>query len=222
MSRVLVLVEGQTEKKFVKEVMAPELAYKNVFITARISGKPGHKGGVRSYKRFLTEIIALLRQNNLVYCTMMFDYYGLPSSWPLKAGYSDLTFDQVAKSMETTIHTDVINRMGPDFDNKHFIPYIQMHEFEALLFSSPEILADTMQAPELSSQLHHIVEQFQAPEAIDDNPHTAPSKRLLALCGGYQKVLHGNIAAQRIGFANIRAQCAHFNEWVLKLETLNR
>lgn len=220
MSRVLVLVEGQTEKKFVKEVIAPELANKEVFVTARVSGKPGHKGGVRSYQRFQKEIIALLRQNHSVYCTTMFDYYGLPSSWPLKTLHADLPFEQIAKSLEAAIHADIIKKMGKNFDGKHFIPYIQMHEFEALLFSNHGILAETMQAPALSTKLSCIVEQFRSPDEIDNK--TAPSKRLLALFKGYQKVLHGNIAAQRIGLKTIRAKCSHFNKWVIKLEALNQ
>lgn len=69
MNRVLALVEGQTEKKFVKEIMVPALGIRGVFITARLVGKPGHKGGVRDYQGVRKEIIALLRQNNSVQCS---------------------------------------------------------------------------------------------------------------------------------------------------------
>ncbi len=220
MNRVLILVEGQTEKKFVKEIMSPGLAPKNVFLTARLTGKPGHKGGVRQYQSIRKEIIALLNQNNSVYCTTMFDYYGLPKNWPGRAQVQGLSLHQIPKVIETAIHEDIINTMGESFDRRRFIPYIQMHEFEALLFSNPDVLAETIQQPALSEIFQSIVENSGSPEAINDNPETAPSKRILALYSGYQKVLHGSISAQRIGLTAMRSKCPHFSEWITKLESI--
>ena len=49
MNRVIVDVEGQTEQTFIREVLAPWLAAEGIFLTARLIGKPGHKGGVGEY-----------------------------------------------------------------------------------------------------------------------------------------------------------------------------
>lgn len=80
MKRVLALAEGQTEKEFIQELIGPALAFKNVFITARLTGKPGHKGGAGDWPRVRNEIVSLLKQDDAAYCTMMFDYYGLPGT----------------------------------------------------------------------------------------------------------------------------------------------
>lgn len=221
MVRVLVLVEGQTEKKFVKEILAPTLAPRQVFLTARLTGKPGRKGGVREYNQIKKEIVAFLRQDKPAYCATMFDYYGLPKTWPGKSEADDSPFHQMPQTIEAAIHEDIALAMGKLFQNKRLIPYIQMHEFEALLFSQPDVLAETLQQPGLAESLHRIAENAGSPEAIDNDPATAPSKRILRLCPGYQKVVHGNIAAQRIGLAIMRTKCPHFDKWIAKLESLS-
>lgn len=220
MKRVLALVEGQTEKKFVKELIGPAFAFKHVFITARLTGKPGHKGGTGDWHRVRNEIISLLKQDNAAYCTMMFDYYGLPGTWPGKSREPALNSAMLAKKIEAAVHKDIMQTMDPSFDGNRFIPYIQMHEFEALLFSDPQIFAETLQRPDLTDNFQSIAGQFDSPEDINDNPDTAPSKRISKLVSGYQKVLHGNIGAARIGLPAIRSRCPHFDEWLTTLENL--
>ena len=51
-------------------------------------------------------------------------------------------------------------------------------------------------------------------------PETAPSKRLIQLYPGYDKVLFGVLVAEQINVDGIRAKCPHFDEWVSKLEQL--
>lgn len=64
--------------------------------------------------------------------------------------------------------------------------------------------------------------EFATPEAIDDSPQLAPSKRIEALMcrPRYQKRLMGPQAAQRIGLAAIRDECPHFGDWLGRLERL--
>lgn len=100
-----------------------------------------------------------------------------------------------------------------------------MHEFEGLLFSSPEAIAavvttDPEQADELISKLAGIAAAFPDPELIDDSPETAPSKRLSRLVPRYRKALHGPAIAQRIGLAQLRVKCPHFAAWISRLEAL--
>ena len=49
--RVLVLVEGPTERAIVDNVFAPSLGSRSVFLYPRVVGKPGHKGGNGFFRR---------------------------------------------------------------------------------------------------------------------------------------------------------------------------
>ena len=78
------------------------------------------------------------------------------------------------------------------------IPYVQMHEFEALLFSVPKLLAEGLDLTDCS-KVQSIRDQFHSPEEIDDGEQTAPSKRILELNPGYSKVADGIVISQKIG-----------------------
>ena len=106
------------------------------------------------------------------------------------------------------------------FNDGRFCAYLMLHEFEAMLFSMPEKIAETMYEPKKLQELSKIRNQFAGPEEIDDGSKTAPSKRLKALFPGYQKPLHGPIVIGRIGLETVRAECPHFNEWLTTLERL--
>ena len=110
--------------------------------------------------------------------------------------------------------------MGVDFDSRRFVPYLTMHEFEALLFSDCDRFGAAIGRPELSRRLQRIRNSFETPEEIDESPNRAPSKRIEALYPGYQKPLLGILAALDIGLQGIRAECPHFSGWVSHLEEL--
>ena len=220
MSRVIVVVEGQTEQSFVRQVLAPYLALKGVFVDARLVGKPGRKGGVGAYSRARRDILTILRQETAVFCTTMFDYYGMPHNWPQRRASLTVSFQSKAVLIEMALLEDVVQSMGNRFHSARFIPYIQMHEFEALLFSEPEILSQMMQQPQKAVQLREINAQFESPEMINDNVETAPSKRLKRLFPSYNKVLYGTLVSQRIGLPIVRQKCPHFSDWLAKLEAL--
>lgn len=74
--------------------------------------------------------------------------------------------------------------------------------------------------PGKKSKVLKIRNQFNSPEEIDDNPNTSPSKRILGIFPGYQKVFDGPLIVGKIGLQKIRDECVHFNDWVTKLETL--
>jgi hypothetical protein len=56
------------------------------------------------------------------------------------------------------------------------------------------------------------------PEHINNNPNTAPSKRILKIYPEYNKVLDGYNIAKFIGIDKIRVECRHFDKWLSKLE----
>jgi hypothetical protein len=220
MSRVIALVEGQTEQNFVQDLLAPYLGVKGVYITARLIGKPGHKGGVGEYERTRRDILILLKQENDTIITTMFDFYGMPDSWPGRSSAKDASFSQKAIIVERGIRDDITMEFGGSFDERRFLPYIQMHEFEALLFADPPAIAKVLRSPNAESSVQDIRNAFTSPEEINDNITSAPSKRLLTLFSDYRKRLHGPIIAVRIGIEKMRTECPHFAEWLAKLELL--
>ena len=113
---------------------------------------------------------------------------------------------------------DVANEMGASFDRRRFVPYVAMHEFEALLFSDPKAFASGLYAPGLEVPFRGILEQCGEPEAINDSPHGAPSKRIAALMPSYEKPLFGNAAALQVGLEAMRRCCPNFAAWVVALE----
>jgi len=105
----------------------------------------------------------------------------------------------------------------------YVLPYIQLHEFERLLFIDVKIMDDILKPCHDYSKLQelkNIRNLFHTPEEIDDGFGTAPSKRIIKLFKSYQKVTNGYQIAERIGIDVIRKECPHFNEWMVKLGRL--
>jgi hypothetical protein len=150
----------------------------------------------------------------------MFDYYGLGADFPGGTLSKGAEAAEKAKSIEVAFHKAVSEEMGHTFHPNRFIPYIQMHEFEGMLFSDPGVLAIEVGSPELADRFGAIRSGFPTPEDIDDGPTTAPSKRIAALVPTYDKVFYGNVVAIEIGLDGIRSQCPHFSDWLRRLESL--
>ncbi len=220
MSRVLALVEGETEIAFVKTVLAPELAGKGVFLSATKIGSARGQSGIRSYESNRRDILAALKQDQGRFCTTMLDYYGMPDDWPGRAEAREKPPVERAVCVEARLGEDIAGAMGPSFDRRRFVPYVQMHEFEAILFSNPHELAAALRMPAIEADLAAMVTQCGSPEEIDDGETTAPAKRIRKLAPQYNKIVGGILAAQRIGLAAIRRECRHFDDWVKQLETL--
>jgi Domain of unknown function (DUF4276) len=220
MSRVIAVVEGQTEQGFVREVLAPFLGHENVHMSARLVGKPGHKGGDCRYERAKRDVLALLNQERETIVTTMFDFYALPDSWPGRTDARTTSTAEKAVVVEAAVKADILHELGTSFDQSRFHPYIQMHEFEALLFSQPAAICAVLRSAGSEKQVQAIRAAFSNPEEINDNSETAPSKRLLKLFADYQKRLHGSIVAKRIGVDAMRRECPHFSGWVGMLESL--
>lgn len=219
MSRIHVLVEGQTEETFMRDVVAPHLSNLGVYLhytilkTRRVVDAPDHAGGVTSYRRFKNDLTRLLRDTDAVAVTTFVDFYGLPTDFPGRNSMPPGDCFVRAAYVEEQIFSDIS-------DNK-FIPFLALHEFEALLFVDPKTVDSAIPEVNALARLAAIKESFASPEEINDSPQTAPSKRLIDIFGGsYQKNLHGPLIAHDIGLERIRQECRHFNEWLTKLENL--
>ncbi len=222
---IYIIVEGQTEQTFVRDVLAPQLAHKGIYLYSALLGKPGHKGGDVRFDRAKADIGNFLKQRNHTYISTMFDYYRIDANWPgreevrqeIKKGKT-LTASQKAEILEIATLREIKNAF-PDYDTgNRFIPYIEMHEFEALLFSDVDVLAEKTEID--VSQIRGILAEYNNPEEINDEPDKAPSKRLLALNPGYRKVAMGKTVTAAVGIQIIREKCPHFNNWLTKFENL--
>jgi hypothetical protein len=116
-----------------------------------------------------------------------------------------------------TTSLNEIPELRPDI---RFIPYVQIYEFEGLLFSDPVALAQGMFRDDLQPKLLAIRNDFATPEDINSGDQTAPSKRIRQLDQSYNKTISGVLAAERMGINVIRAQCPRFNAWFERLAAL--
>lgn len=225
-ARLLIHVEGQTEETFVGEVLAPHLyAHGYLSVSARLLGNSrqrSHRGGVRAWSSVRTDILNHLRSDRECLATTMVDFYALPQAgsraWPGRAAAAELPFPQKAAAVETALRADIEAGMGDGFDTGRFLPYVIMHEFEGLLFSDCAAFGRGIGRDDLIPEFQRIRDQFATPEEINDSPVTAPSKRVEGLVMGYEKPLHGTLAALEIGLHAIRAECPHFSAWLAYLE----
>jgi len=225
MSRVIVMVEGQTESAVVDRIIAPYLGARAVSIHPRLIGKPGYQGGTRrKFETVLRDLTALLKQEPRSTVTTFFDYYGLPDDWPGVADSKNKLSSDIPKTVEAEIAKAVLAEFTDSFDPARFIPYIQMYELEALLFSGPEEMAEVFEQPRLRAKFEKIVEKCGGCEQIDDDSNTAPSKRIATLYSPYRKgksdLGHAWRIIKRIGLDRVRAACPHFNDWLTRIEQL--
>ncbi len=220
MPRVYVVVEGQTEESFVDNVLAPALGRRQVYLTPIILGSPGHKGGNVNYARVKGDILRILKQDRSAYCSTMLDLYGLGPGFPgLPLPPNLQNVDKVVR-IERAMKEDIAAEAPALRPDARLHPYLQLHEYEGLLFSDPAAFANGIKQPRLTQQLEQIRRSFATPEDINDDENTAPSKRVLGIYSAYRKVLDGTLAAVSVGIARMREECPHFRGWVETLETL--
>ena len=218
MSRIRVLVEGQTEETFVNDILSPHLNQIGIYPYALLFRR---KGGSFAYQRARKKILNSLKENNALTCTTMVDFYGMPGDWPGRnESQSCRDYKDKARRVEQALRDDIIAQMGESWNPARFIPYVQMHEFEALLFSSPVKLAESLGDERLSSTFLTIRNEFPTPEEINDNYETCPSRRIEGVFQSFKKTIDGVTAANRIGLEIMRRECPHFNGWITELERL--
>lgn len=220
MVRVYVIVEGPTEESFVKGPLAEALAHKAVYVMPTILGVPGHKGGRPNYDRVQKDILRQLKQDKNAYCSTMFDFYGLGSGFPGTPLSENLNSRQKVEKLETALKEIICGQIPEIRPDIRFIPYLALHEYEALLFSDSDAFARALLQPDLAAKFGKVRNDFDTPEDINDSPQTAPSKRILKIHPAYNKVLNGTQAARAVGVSRMRQECPHFNTWVTQLEAL--
>lgn len=211
MPDVYIICEGPTEVRFIKNVLAPSLGSRRVFLHPVTIGSQRSKGGNVTFERLSRNVRRQLYNNRQSYCSTLVDYYGLDSKFP---GVEMASTMSNLSSKANAVVEGLVAALSGAVDQDpllRFIPYVQMHEFEALMFSDPATFADAIGQPILRNDFAGIRQKFETPEHIDDSPDTAPSKRILKLEPGYEKPLMGETATKAIGLAKIRRECHLFD-----------
>ena len=219
MPSVYIICEGRTESTIVKNIVAPELAVKGVYLhPARIGRR--RRGGDVTFDRLEINIRDQLLNSRNSYCTTFVDFYGIDGDFPGKkeAGRRSSLSDK--QGIVCDAFADKLAQTLDEGPMRRFIPYVQMHEFEGLLFSDPDQLAVELGKQDLAQQFWAIRHDFDTPEHIDDSPVSAPSKRIQKIFPRYRKVQMGERAVKAITLKKIRQECPLFNAWLAKLETL--
>lgn len=215
MKKILISVEGYTEEQFITRILQPNFQHcylQPVILTTRRdrSGKT-HKGGIVSYAKIEQEIRRLLNDTSAAAVTTMYDYYGLPNDFPGKASLKPgLHASQKVSHLE--------DAFAQSIGDPRFIPYLSLHEFEALLLSDLALIQTYLSSKSVSGAQHLQRLAFLPPEEVNEgNP---PSYHLKTVWDSYQKVADGISLAEQIGIHTMLGKCLHFKEWVDKLQRI--
>lgn len=221
MIALIVVGEGQTEETFVRSVLAPALGRRDIFVEPRlIKTSSAASGGALNLARVRQQLVSTLAQRANTYVTTFFDLYGLDTSFAGVVESRGWPPAERASQIEASLADAVV--AASQCRRERFIPHIQPHEFEAILFSDVSRFSETEAAwADHQEALSAIQERFETPEHINDSPETAPSKRLARILKPrYRKRLHGPDLTNRIGLDKIREKCPHFRQWFDRISTL--
>ena len=204
-AELTVLCEGATERQFVAQVLRPHLAHHYVF------AKPV---GLDGKCRNIQNEIGRLREHQWV--TTMIDLYALPSSYP---GWARQGRES---GVDRAIRIE--KGMAAALPNPQCLPFVLVHEFEALVLVDVDRIPDAFPDGEASAVPGLLRKSIGtlAPEQVNDGPTTAPSKRIIAALPAYKamKAIVGPQILAKIGLAALRLKCPHFNKWLTLLEGL--
>ena len=223
MRRAVVICEGQTEEAFISQVLAPAFYAQGLQLQGiTVSTSSGRKGGALSYGRLRPAVRNALASATVVAVSTLVDLYKLDTDFP---GHAEaMARPHLAarlQALEAAFHADIVTYSG--CAPTRFIPHIQPHEFEALLFSDVGALTgmETGWAPALQA-LSAVRAAVATPEDINQGHATKPSAQLETLLQspGYRKLRHGPIAAERLGLNRMEQECPHFSGWLAQLWAL--
>jgi hypothetical protein len=218
MKRLIIIGEGQTEQAFCHDVLRPYFIAKDIYIQNPTIKKS--KGGIIDWKDLKKEIGYYLQTDTSAAVTLLIDYYGIHQKHAFPGWNESLRIGNKNERMDF-LEQALLNEIEDRYRTR-FIPYIQLHEFEGLLFCDRRVFDDNFEDHEFAdyNYLEETFAQFDNPEMVNEGRTTAPSKRLARIIIGYQKPVHGSLLANEIGLARMREKCGRFNSWIEKLQAI--
>lgn len=216
MSRVIIIAEGETEKEFCTKILSPYFANKGIYIQSPLIKKS--MGGIVKWSELKKQILLHLKNDPRAFVTTLIDYYGLYSK------HNFPKWDEAARQPDKSKRMEMLeNGMAGEVEDHlryRYIPYMQLHEFEGLLFNEIDVFHQQVPPDDLIGveELQATFHQYDNPEMINDNRETSPSSRLARIIRGYNKIVYGNILAEAIGLNKIRQKSPRFNDWLNKID----
>lgn len=218
MKSLVFIVEGETEWEFINRLLTPYLTEQgvNTVISAIMITMSGGGHGFNSIEHFKNTIEPVLFRKDEPFITTMIDHYGINSERKLP-GYEECIKGKdmegrIAK-MEEKIN-EVVQKIKP---YRFFIPHLQRHEFETLLFAKPNegfYLYDK----KIKEEIIELCKSFPSIEDINHTPQGAPSKRLEKIFtkynDRYEKVTEAVDIAELTSIPSMMEQCPHFKNWI--------
>lgn len=218
MKRVIIVCEGETEQGFCLNVLSPFFLKKEILIHAPRIKKS--MGGIVKWPEIKKQIQKHLITEPSAKVTTFIDYYGIEKKhcfpdWELCEAEVD-KFKRM-EILENGMKEDIADEL-----RYRFIPYIQLHEFEGLLFTNIEVIKECVPPSNLVGrvELKEIIDTHPNPELINNNKSTSPSHRLSRIINGYNKIIYGSIIAEATGLTLIREKCLRFNNWIDEIENV--
>ncbi|MGI6657281.1 MAG: DUF4276 family protein [Desulfobulbus sp.] len=154
------------------------------------------------------------------YVTTLVDFYGV-REWPgIDLVPANASPAKIAEIVNRATRDTVVELFATQRADRRFIPHMAIHEFEALLFSDSASLATELNIAE--EEVKAVVNECGEPEAINNSPVTAPSKRLdrWSRNGKFPKTTTGIAVARTIGIKRMREQCPLFDAWLQRFEAI--
>ena len=207
---IVVVCEGETEETFVRRVLSGRLTQKTL--------KPSCLGGIEpnGYKKLVGAVRQWLRTKGITHVTTMIDLYKLPSDFPRKTQAHSDPYKKV-RSLEQALAEEI--------QDARFIPYIMLHEFEALLLTKTglEIIRERARVGEsnaLWKKLQRDLARVKTPERLNDDANSHPSARIKKIWPRFKKTTDGIGILAQVPWEELCAECSHFGDWIRKLEAL--
>jgi hypothetical protein len=222
MKQLIIVGEGQTEQAFCKDVLYDHFFRKEIIIHNPTIKKT--RGGIVGWQVLKKEIESHLKCAPKAVVTTLIDFYGLKDNHFFPLWHESKNHRSIHDRI--TILEEAMKNAIDESIRHRFIPYIQVYEFEALLFSDATIFETQFEKSEFLDFQYLQQTLLIAPEEINDGPTTAPSKRLERIIKGYKseiennKVFYGTLMSQVIGLERICEKCPRFNQWIHKLENI--
>ena len=210
MKTVIIICEGPTEEVFCSNLLSQYLQ-NSCRIEIRLLG------GNCNWQRIKDMVEKALKQQKNALVTTFFDYYGVKTkkfpNWKEIVGINKANVRERIEILESGMLEEIDSNL-----RYRFIPYVQLHEFEALLFNNIEVFDEMFEFEQYDrAELLNIFNEFPDPEMIDQGTETSPSHRLIKIIPAYRKVIQGNAIAEKIGIEQIRQKNKHFNDWIEQL-----
>lgn len=218
MSRIVIICEGETEQEFCNRLLLDHFVPKRKYIDAPLIKRSN--GGIVRWDLLKKQIETTLRKEKDAIVTLLIDYYGLYKKYEFPGwNEAECIVDKERRMsfLEQKMKDDI-----DDCIRHRFVPYIQLHEFEGLLFCDVEVFENLIPQDDLVGleELKQVISDYPNPEMINTQKETSPSHRLIRIIKGYNKIVYGNLIAESIGLPTIRSKCPRFNNWICTLESI--